>query len=64
MSKKLCSKCNTPISRFAFWHLITGRYSYLCPNCGVVCSYCVERYVQPVVVCKFCGAVVTVNKSK
>lgn len=62
MSKKLCSKCGSLISRFLLWRHITGRYTYLCPHCGVVCSYCVERYARPVVVCKYCGAAVVKEK--
>ena len=56
----LCTKCDTPLSMSLFSCLVAPHGTYVCPRCGVLCSFCVEVFDAPRPVCKYCGSQVAV----
>lgn len=56
-----CEKCGMRMCRLRLLSRLLGRRSYVCPQCGNICSFCVEKYARAVPTCKYCGSAVTVK---
>lgn len=56
-----CEKCGIRMYRLRLLSCLLGRQSYVCPQCGNICSFCVEKYERAVPTCKYCGSEVVIK---